>query len=170
LFGQRRETIAIEPTHHVAPTTHIRDRRRVWPAAVAGVVAGLLVGGGGVWLATRGDDSGSSGDVTTSRLGAIHGSDTSGVIALDRAHTSPRITITLDRLDPGKGFVEAWLFDEKTGGFVSLGVMDGTEGTFVVPAILNLSKFSTVDVSRERFDGDPGHSPRTLARGPVPEE
>ena len=51
---------------------------------------------------------------------------------------------------------------------VALGVIDGTRGVFTVPASLNLTRYSEVDVSREPFDGDPAHSTVSLARGPVP--
>jgi hypothetical protein len=51
---------------------------------------------------------------------------------------------------------------------VALGVLDGTTGTFTVPPTLRLSRYDKVDVSRERFDGDPTHSNVSLARGPVP--
>ena len=36
--------------------------------------------------------------------------------------------------DPGDGFLEVWLLDAKTGGMVSLGVLDGDRGSYAVPA------------------------------------
>ena len=52
-------------------------------------------------------------------------------------------------------------------GLVSLGTLDGTSGRFDLPAGLDLTQFSVVDVSEEQFDGDPAHSGDSIVRGPL---
>jgi hypothetical protein len=145
------------------------DRRTLWQVAAA-AVAGLVIGGGVAWVvADNGSTATVSGDVKTSTLTGLQGNVTSGQISLSEpGGRAPQITVNLDTLDRGPGFLEAWLLDADSGGMVALGVIDGAKGTFTVPPALNLSKFNQVDVSREPFDGDPAHSAVSLARGPVP--
>jgi len=170
LFGQPGQDEAVPWTERAEPGANARSGA-FWRIAAA-AIAGVVVGAGVAWWAAAGDQTDDSAsadaDVTTSDLVPVDGHHTSGVISLSQEETSPRITITLDRLDSGKGFVEAWLVDEPDDRMVALGVLDGKRGTFIVPAVLNLTKYAVVDVSREQFDGDPAHAPLSLARGPVP--
>jgi hypothetical protein len=132
-----------------------------------------VLGAGVTWLVADKDSTTTptvSGDVKTSVLTGIDGHATSGEISLAEGNNgAPEITINIDNLDKGPGFLQAWLLDADTGGMVALGVLDGTKGSFTVPPSLNLSRYSQIDVSREPFDGDPAHSTVSLARGPVPE-
>lgn len=69
----------------------------------------------------------------------------------------------------GGDHLEAWLMDPTGTRLVPLGALTGGGGefraTFAVPADLPLEEFGRVDVSAERWDGDPGHSSRSLVRG-----
>ena len=78
------------------------------------------------------------------------------------------LSVELHDSDPGTGFLEVWLLDAKTGGMVSLGVLDGERGSYAVPPGLDLAAYDQVDVSREPYDGNPAHSEVSLARGQVP--
>src|SRR5436189_25392 len=84
------------------------------------------VGVGATWMiADRGSssDTTTAGDVRTSSLTGIDGHSTSGEIALkSREGAGPQITVSIDSLDKGPGFLEAWLLDADTGGMVALGV------------------------------------------------
>jgi hypothetical protein len=146
------------------------DRRTLWQVAAAAVV-GLVLGAGVAWVVSDNNAEPTvSGDVKTSELTGYEGHQTSGEISIvQQGGDAPQITVSLDTLDRGKGFLEAWLLNPDTGGMVALGVFDGAQGTFTVPPSLNLSKYNQVDVSREPFDGDPAHSTVSLARGPVPQ-
>jgi hypothetical protein len=169
LFDQPGE-LAVESAGGTdIPLVGASDRRTLWQVAVA-ALAGLVLGAGVTWVVADNDTrSPVSGDVKTTRLTGVGGNVTSGEIALVRqGGNAPQITINLDTVDRGRGFLEAWLLDAESGGMVALGVIDGTRGTFTVPPSLNLSKYGQVDVSREPFDGDPAHSTASLARGPVP--
>jgi hypothetical protein len=51
----------------------------------------------------------------------------------------------------------------------TLGVMGGqTDQIFPLRSGIDLSRFNTVDVSAEPYDGKPAHSGRSLWRGPLP--
>ena len=67
-------------------------------------------------------------------------------------------------------YLEAWLIDEDATRLYPLGILtrepDGTHfrGTFRLPPNLSLTAFNTLDVSAEPFDGDPGHSGKSVLR------
>jgi hypothetical protein len=69
----------------------------------------------------------------------------------------------------GGDFLEAWLTDATGTRVLPLGVLarHGEEfrGEFTLPADLPEGVFDRVDVSAERFDGDPAHSGVSLMRG-----
>lgn len=72
--------------------------------------------------------------------------------------------------DPaGADFLEAWLMNPATRQIVALGALTrdgaGYDGSFTVPANLPMDRLTVVDVSAERYDGDPGHSGVSLLRG-----
>ena len=73
--------------------------------------------------------------------------------------------VSLEAPDPGDGFREAWLINAAGEQLVSLGVVDGSSGRFVIPAGLDLADYRLVDVSEEPFDGDPAHSGDSIVRG-----
>jgi hypothetical protein len=69
----------------------------------------------------------------------------------------------------GGDYLEAWLMDSSGTRLLPLGALarHGEEfrGEFTVPAGLSVTEYDRVDVSAERFDGDPGHSTVSLLRG-----
>jgi hypothetical protein len=62
-------------------------------------------------------------------------------------------------------FREVWLITADASALVSLGVLDGTEQTFPVPADIDLKDYVLVDVSQEPVDGDANHSGDSIVRG-----
>jgi hypothetical protein len=172
LFDQPAE-LETAGARAIGPADRPTDRRTLWQVAVAAAV-GLVLGAGAAWVvadrSSTPDTSTAAETVTRSALSGIDGHSTSGEISLTTgADRAPQITVSIDNLDKGPGFLEAWLLNADTGGMVALGVLDGDKGTFNVPPSLNLSHYSQVDISREPFDGEPAHSSVSLARGPVPE-
>ena len=69
----------------------------------------------------------------------------------------------------GGDYLEAWLMDSTGSRLLPLGALarHGEEfrGEFTIPAGLPTGEYDRVDVSAERFDGDPGHSTVSLLRG-----
>ena len=83
--------------------------------------------------------------------------------------------VVIEVTEPARGtagqYLEAWLMDTDGKQLYSLGTLtpepDDTRyhGTFRLPPDLQLTAFDTVDVSAERFDGNPTHSGVSLLRG-----
>ncbi len=88
-----------------------------------------------------------------------------GEAVLEEADGHTRVVVSLDADLAQDGYREVWLLASDGSGLVSLGVLDGREGTFTVPADVDLDLFSLVDISQEEPDGDPGHSGDSIVRG-----
>jgi hypothetical protein len=69
----------------------------------------------------------------------------------------------------GGDHLEAWLMDASGTRLVPLGALAGGDGdfhgTFALPEGVPLDVFGQVDVSAERWDGNPGHSAQSVLRG-----
>jgi hypothetical protein len=64
---------------------------------------------------------------------------------------------------PERGYYEVWLLDERTNSMVAVGALgENGQGTFTMPAGLDMAGYSVVDVSAERYDGDPAHASSVL--------
>jgi len=60
---------------------------------------------------------------------------------------------------------EVWLLTPEVDGLISLGLLEGDSGSFVVPDTVDLDRYSVVDISAEPLDGDPAHSGDSIVRG-----
>lgn len=148
------------------------ERRRFALAALAAAV-GLVVGlAGGVVVASARSAPDPSGPVVA-RLVPVGPLDpgSSGRVAMVRAGDGGRMEVTLAGVTDlaGGDYLQVWLLDPADAELVALGGLtrDGAvyRGVFTVPAGLPFAVFDTVDVSAERWDGDPGHSQRSILRG-----
>jgi hypothetical protein len=109
------------------------------------------------------------------RLGPASALDPAGAgeVAVVQAGAEMRMTVTASGVDDlgGGDYLEVWLLEPATGRMVAIGALarDGARylGTFTVPAGLPVDAFAVVDVSAERWDGDPTHSRRSILRGPL---
>ncbi|MBB2923132.1 anti-sigma factor [Cellulomonas cellasea] len=152
----------------LAPVVALRRRRTAWVAAAA--AAGLVVGGvgGAAWMdRLRADER--AAVVAEVALDALPGWSASGDAFVEQASDGTRtLVVTLEgEVDDG-GYREVWLIDRDVTKLVSLGVLEGTDGRFSIPAGLDLAEFPVVDVSEEPFDGDPAHSGDSIIRGVLP--
>ncbi len=77
------------------------------------------------------------------------------------------LTVSVTADDPSEGYREVWLIDTEVAGMVSLGILDGSSGEFVIPDGVEVGDFPIVDVSLEPFDGDPTHSGDSIVRGQI---
>lgn len=75
------------------------------------------------------------------------------------------VTVRLDGSEQGDGFREVWLITSDASAIVSLGELEGDEGTFAVPDDVDLRDYVLVDISQEPLDGDPTHSGDSIVRG-----
>lgn len=107
---------------------------------------------------------GGSSPEFTAELAALGGFDGEGRAEL----TDRTLEVDLEGLTaPDGSFYELWLLD-LTGGELqdlrSLGRVSA-DGSFVIPADVDLDQFSVVDVSIEPDDGNPDHSGDSVLRG-----
>lgn len=160
-------TSASEPV--VATVLPLRRRRTsAWIASAA--AAGVVVGGlGGAWVAGRGDAEPAPAIVAQADLEALPGWDAVGTAEIEEDADGRRVLVLSVDESGGAGDTdglrEVWLLKEDVSGLVSLGLLDGTEGRFLVPAGVDLAEYPVVDVSREPADGNPAHSGDSIVRG-----
>nr|WP_197024684.1 anti-sigma factor [Cellulomonas sp. KRMCY2] len=116
----------------------------------------------------RGGDDAATAPTVVARavLEPLPGWDTTGQAVVEEGSDGQRLlVVTLDAEQGDGGFREVWLIDREVSRLVSLGVLEGTEGTFTVPAGLDLGDFPVVDVSEEPYDGNPAHSGASIIHG-----
>lgn len=89
-----------------------------------------------------------------------------GTAVVDRGDDGAEtVTVTLSAPASPAGYHEVWLITADTSRLVSLGILDGDEGTFPIPPGVDLGQYSLVDVSNEPVNGDPTHSGDSIVRG-----
>jgi hypothetical protein len=151
-----------------------RTPRRVVALALAALV-GLVVGAGATWALTRSGPDPSSqvaqGTVTVAVLKPVDAPDASGTAELHVVSSDQRtMTVSVTNLAhlPGT-FYEVWMMDPTDSHLLALGALgaDG-RGTYPVPAGLDVSRYSAVDVSLQPMNGSPAHSKNSVVRGTLP--
>ncbi|MCW3493356.1 anti-sigma factor [Microbacterium sp. SSM24] len=154
---------AAEP---VAPSADARPKRRrgtrvLWTLA-ASVAAVLAVVG--VWNLVR---PAASVEIAAATLAAFpgHAGAAGEAVVTESSDGERTVTVTLDADADADGFREVWLITADASALVSLGELDGSEGTFVVPADIDLRDYVLVDISQEPRDADPAHSGDSIVRG-----
>ncbi len=76
------------------------------------------------------------------------------------------LTVTLEGDEGVDGdYREVWLIRADGEALISLGVLDDSSGTFLVPDGVDLDEYRVVDISFEPVDGDPAHSGDSIVRG-----
>lgn len=148
---------------------------RAWPLVAAAAV-GVVVGAGGMFAATRStpapvaSPSASPAAVTVASLQPLDDPTAAGQAVLRVASPTQR-TVTVEvsglPLVPGT-FYEVWLMDPSNAHLVALGVLNAQgRGTYVVPAGLDLGRYSALDVSVQPMNGSPLHSSESAVRGSI---
>lgn len=151
------------PAGHGGVVTRLRPRApatRWWLIAAA-----LVIGAGaGVLGSTLVSRSEAPRVVADAVLKPFPTWSATGSARVEENATGSR-EVVVDLSAPGGGLREVWLIDPDTSGLVSLGLLNGTTGTFHIPADLDLRRYSVVDVSEEPDDGNPAHSGNSIVRG-----
>ncbi len=104
-------------------------------------------------------------------LSALTGERGAGNAILASERGAPYVRLRLSDLPPVAldGYYEAWL-GRDDGGMIALGTFrphaDGS-ADLLLPLPVDAGTFDFVDVSAEAGDGDPGHSARSVVRGPI---
>lgn len=152
---------------HAAPTSPDPAPRRRRSGAIWALAASLVLiaaVGVGAWVVTS--------SLTPTVVAAADlepfpdHPGASGVADVEVARDGSRtLTVTLDGGDAGDGYREVWLIRNDAAALISLGVLEGADGTFVIPENVDLDEYSIVDISVEPVDGDPAHSGDSIVRG-----
>lgn len=151
---------------HLAPRRR-KPHRKAATALIAAValVVGLVAGAIGTSLLSRSEDPRL---VAEAVLEPFPGWSASGSARLEEEPSGvQRIVVDLEA--PREGLREVWLVDPETSGLISLGLLSGSSGSFSLPADIDLTRYSVVDVSQEPDDGDPTHSGDSIVRGSLSE-
>ena len=156
------------------PRTGAPARRWV---AVAAAAAGIVVGAAAVWAAYgllgRGPEAEPSPTQTAPQavllaeapLEPLKPYTASGTAMVEQLPNGTRQLVVRLANGQASGFREVWVIAPDLSKLISLGVLDGDPGVFALPEGLNLAEYPIVDVSNEPFDGNPGHSSDSMARG-----
>ena len=140
-------------------------RRLVVPVAASAAAAALVAGGVVWWGAAEPRDANQL--IASAQLDALpewQGASGQATVA-ERPDGERIVQVSLDAAASDDIVREVWLLTENVDGLISLGWLTGSQGEFVVPASVDLTKFSVVDISAEPIDGDPTHSGDSIVRG-----
>lgn len=151
----------------------LRERRRSaagrtrtgWPALLAAAAVGALL----TWAGLAAADRPSDGLVLASGpLAPLVAAAPAGDAEVVEVDGQPRLRVTLEEApEAGDGYLEVWLLRPDVSGMVTLGVLEGDSGEFLLPPGLDLGEYPVVDISLERVDGDPTHGGASVVRGEV---
>jgi hypothetical protein len=97
--------------------------------------------------------------------------DAAGTAVLEESASGARVLhVRLSRVSVHDGdAIELWLMDPHDARLISLGDVSDSGGDVTIPRGVDLSTYSTVDVSAEPPDGNPAHSGNSIVRGPLRE-
>lgn len=157
---------APEPVTMAPASSHRRPRRSRrrsrWIVAAALTLAAVTVGA----LVVTNLPEPRPTVVASADLGALPDwLGSTGTAVVEESPTgSKAVTVSIDAAE-GDGYREVWLLTPDARSLVSLGVLNGSEGTFTIPDDIDLAEYRVVDVSLEEPDGDPAHSGDSIVRG-----
>lgn len=162
--GEVPPLATLRPLSTRADMKDAATRRRPWVWVLAAAAAIALVAGVGVgltaWLRAP------VTELASATLDPLPDHpEARGSAALDeRADGSRVLSLSLDSPTTA-GYREVWLMNTDASALVSLGLLDGTSGDFVIPKGIDLDQYPLVDISAEPTDGDPAHSGDSIVRG-----
>ncbi|MFH8251477.1 anti-sigma factor [Microbacterium sp. B2969] len=144
------------------PSAPRRRSRWIWVLAASLVL--VLAIGGAVWIGIgmlRPDS------IATAALDAFPDHPkASGTAQVDESRDGARtLTVTLEGEAKSSEYREVWLIRNDGGALISLGVLEGSSGSFAIPDGVDLSQYDLVDISFEPVDGNPAHSGDSIVRG-----
>lgn len=164
--------VASDATVAPAPVASLRDarerrglRRFVAPLTAAAAAAALIAGVTLGWQALTPRDTGTIvASASLDALPAWQGAAGSAEI-IEHTNGERVVRIALDAPPVSGAVQEVWLLTPEVDGLISLGLLGDARGEFVIPAEIDLDRYSVVDISAEPLDGDPSHSGDSIVRG-----
>lgn len=154
-----------DPPSNVVSLDRARGRRRTWVFAAAAAVVGIALGS----VVTVGvQQSGTQANlVAQASLDPIEDSGYQGTASVETVDGQAVLVVSVPELPALSGeYYEVWMATPDAATMVAIGTLNpGQEGRFVLPAGMDTTSFPVVDVSVEAFDGDAGHSAKSVVRG-----
>lgn len=153
---------AVVPLHAARPRPL---RRALLVAAATVAVLGAAAGG---WAIGHTSSSGES-SAAQAALQAQPGTadEARGVAAVHRSGDGYQLVVRTYDLPARSGYYEVWMYDPKAGHMVAVGTLGtGGRGAFTLPGGMDLGAYHVVDVSAQRYNGNPAHD-RSVLRGPL---
>ena len=164
-------TASRAPVPAPTPPVAIGVARRGWRAGLTAACAAVLLvvaGTAGYLLGDR--RSGESARASAiAHLVAMPGgpAHVTGTAYVRAAGGTTELTVTTDGLPLREGYYEVWMFDPATNEMVAIGTLaQNGAGDFPMPPGLNPNAYHVVDVSAQKYDGNPAHQLSVL-RGPL---
>jgi len=157
---------AIPPVATVVPLGGRRPRRG-WLAAAAAVL--VLGAGFGGWALGRSGTGGPTAQTARAALHAQPGSteNVDGIATVRPAAHGYQLDVATSGLPARNGYYEVWLYAPSSNIMVAVGTLGiGGQGSFTVPAGIDLSAYHVVDVSAQNYDGNAAHQ-RSVLQGPL---
>jgi len=153
--------------------------RRPLAAALAGALAGLIIGAGAA-VTVHERDAGhhpalAAGPRVVARIALRplpefpQWRNAAGLAVMEATSRGPLLTVRLSapRLP---GFYEVWLLARNGVSMISLGDLDSAHtGEFSMPPGVDLRNYSRIDISLQPYNGSPVHSPTSVVRGSLPQ-
>jgi hypothetical protein len=153
------DVVPLMPSRRWSPAT--------WMLAAAGV-GGIVVGGLATAALTSSPSQPPARVQASTELDPLPAWDASGTAELTVDESGQQVLVVSVEADPSAvqdGYEEVWLIDRDVKGMVSLGPLEGSTGSFVIPEGVDVGQFPIVDVSLEPADGEPTHSGNSIVRG-----
>ncbi|MGD0686862.1 MAG: anti-sigma factor [Streptosporangiaceae bacterium] len=153
--------------------------RRPLAAALAGAVAGLIIGAGSAVAIHERDAGGQPAATAGPRVVARialrplpefpQWRKAAGLAVMEATSRGPLLTVRLSA--PRRpGFYEVWLLARNGVSMISLGDLDSAHtGEFSMPPGVDLRNYSRIDISLQPYNGSPVHSPTSVVRGSLPQ-
>jgi len=160
--------LALEADPPPVPVRPVRPSRRRRGlvvgalAAAAALVAAVAIAVAGAFTG----DPPATEQIASASLSAVAAGPpgATGKVSVVEAGGERRIEVSATMPPaPEQGYYEVWLLDERTDSMIAIGALgENGRGTFTMPAGLDMTGYSVVDVSAERYDGDPAHASSVL--------
>ena len=146
-----------------------RQRRRLIAPILAGALA-VVAATGAILVATNAFAPKTAAPKPTilaeARLTALPGwAGSSGEAILEKTASGRKVIVTVSESRNIPGYREVWLISNDLTKLISVGVLEGTRGSFTIPADVNIADYPILDVSSEMPDGNPAHSGDSIVRG-----
>lgn len=153
---------APEPVRPARPSRRRRGLVVGALAAAAALVAAVAIAAAGAFA----EDPPATRQIASASLSAFAAGPpgATGQVSVVEIGDERRIEVSATMPPPpDQGYYEVWLLDERTDSMVAIGALgENGHGTFTMPAGLDMTGYSVVDVSAERYDGNPAHGSSVL--------